>query len=145
LLAFRDDKREPLLILTDLSPEGADPGWYLMRFWIERQFKILKSAAMQLERSRMRATDRFERILLPATIAMIYNISAGNECESQQPPDYNLAMCQRVRPNGVPGRRNSLVRVGAIIVRLRLISNQPAPNLQMPPLTWTSRNLDNST
>ena len=133
LLTYGDADRQPLLLLTDLPPEGADPLWYGMRFWIERRFKILKSAAMQLERSRMRAPDRFERMLLPAAVALIYEIGAACSYEDEAEPDYNLPKSQRQRASGTAGRRHCLATLGAALLRPMLAAGRKLATIKLTP------------
>ena len=138
ILIYNDGARQPFIVLTDLPPQKSNPLWYGMRFWIERQFKTLKSAAMQLERSRIQAPDRFERILLPAAVALIYEIAAACAQEDAGNPDYNIPPSQRQRMSGTMSRRHSLPKMGAAILKPMLIAGtkltmfilSPEPNLK---------------
>lgn len=137
LLVFFDDKHKPFYILTDVTSDvQADPIWYAMRFWIERQFKTLKTAGMQLQRTRLKEADRLERMLLPATIALIHQISAGLEYEQNNKLDCNIAKKQRIRPSGTVGRRHSLARMGAGILRTLLFQNKLLPPIKFINEKW---------
>ena len=43
IVIWGEGRDEPRIILTDLPPEEAGASWLEMRFWIETEFKALKS------------------------------------------------------------------------------------------------------
>lgn len=55
-------RRDPWLVLTDLSPEVADACWYGLRAWIEQGFKKIKRGGWQWHATRMTDPRRAERL-----------------------------------------------------------------------------------
>jgi len=148
LLTWCQKGMEPLLVLTDLRPDVCDPLWYKARFWIEREFKTRKSAAMQLQRTRMTDPARLSRIILAISVSILRAISEGSRFEDDGEGEqlYNIAINQRRRSSGTLGRRLSLYSVGRSIIaeivmagkRLRPIGLRPEPMVGLAVLADTS-------
>ena len=55
------EQEEPWVILTDLPPAEAGPGWYALRFWIELGFKALQSLGWEWDKTRRTDPARVSR------------------------------------------------------------------------------------
>lgn len=67
----------PWLVLTDLAPGSAEPGWYAWRAWIEQGFKRLKGGGWDLERTRMADPDRVARWWAAVALATLWALEVG--------------------------------------------------------------------
>ena len=92
LALWREDCRDPWLILTDLAPTEAHASWYRFRAWIEGGFKHLKSGGWQWQDTRMTCPRRVERVWLPMAIATLLTLSVGED-----DPDAPLSPLGRFR------------------------------------------------
>ncbi|HVX57378.1 MAG TPA: hypothetical protein VHA37_06615 [Candidatus Saccharimonadales bacterium] len=80
LIAFLGTSaKEPWYLLTDLA---VDHGcWYGARFWIEHQFKQIKSDGWHWEQSRIKKCDRAERMWLAYAVGLLWTQSFGSDAE----------------------------------------------------------------
>lgn len=117
LVASQEVSHEPLAVLTDLPANQCEPQWYSTRFWIERLFKTQKSAALQLQRTRITDPARLQRLLLPIAMSILYSLGTGGQIEDEiGSADTNIAKDQRQRPSGTKGRQVSLFRRSRYVV-----------------------------
>jgi len=75
---------EPWLLLTDLPVGAASPCWYAFRAWIEQGFKVLKSGALQWQRTRMSDPGRAERLWLALAVSVLWLVVIGATVEGEQ-------------------------------------------------------------
>jgi hypothetical protein len=68
LACWAEGYTDPWLILTDLPPEASEAGWYGLRAWIEQQFKCIKRAGWQWQRTRMTQPERAARLWLAVAV-----------------------------------------------------------------------------
>jgi hypothetical protein len=133
---------DPWLILTDLSPEQAEAGWYALRMWIECSFKTTKSGAWQWQRTRMEQPDRASRLWLVLAVATLFTVTLGSAAEDATPvsaleqlPAGHIA---RRRATGRPRRRAlSLVRRGRIVLLVAGYRGQALPIGSLSPGPWS--------
>ena len=72
LLVLGDAQQQDVwLMVTDLPPAYVSPTWYALRMWIEAGFKVLKSAGLHWERTRMGDPARAERLWLVLALACL--------------------------------------------------------------------------
>jgi hypothetical protein len=83
LARWEGGDKDPWLILTELSPEASDAGWYGLRAWIEHGFKITKRAGWQWHRTRMHDPDRTARLWL--AVATLWLLSVGGAADKTSP------------------------------------------------------------
>jgi len=82
LACWEADHEEPWLVLTDLAPGAAAPGWYAWRAWIEQGFKRLKSGGWDLERTRMADPERVARWWAAVALATLWALEVGGSDEA---------------------------------------------------------------
>ncbi len=70
---------EPWLILTDLTPNEANIGWYKFRAWIESSYRDVKSDGWQWQRTRLSNPERAERHWLAMAVATLWMVTLGGE------------------------------------------------------------------
>jgi DDE family transposase len=69
---WRDDDREPWLLLTNLPPMLQRVREYRRRTWEEELFRDLKSFGWQWQQSRVRRPERVERLLVLLALATLW-------------------------------------------------------------------------
>jgi hypothetical protein len=85
LACWEEGYTAPWLILTDLPPEASEASWYGLRAWIEQQFKCIKRAGWQWQRTRMTQPDRAARLWLAVAVATLWLLSVGGVAEDTIP------------------------------------------------------------
>lgn len=114
---------DPWLILTDLAPSHADPGWYAMRSWIEQGFKVIKRGGWQWQRTRMTHADRAERLWVAVSLATLWLVEVGGLAEFEPRPETMPPLRVRaVRPDRP--RLHRLFRVGLALILAGLLRGQ---------------------
>ena len=82
LVAFHGEGyAEPWLIVTDLSSELAQASWYGLRGWIEQGYKRVKGEGWKLPRTRIKDSQRLERLWLGVALATMWVLMVGGEAE----------------------------------------------------------------
>jgi hypothetical protein len=123
--------KEPWIILTDLSPEGADAGWYALRSWIEHCFKFMKREGWQWHRTRMRDPARAERIWLALSLATLEVVSLGADEGVEEAHFESLFMASEQE---APSKRKvSPFRRGWIRLILALVLGHELPKEKLTP------------
>jgi hypothetical protein len=131
LACWEDGYTDPWLIVTDLAPDLAHPGWYGMRTWIERSFKLIKSGGWNWQHTKMTDPNRASRLWLVIAVATLWVVSVGDEFsapEATSVPDLTL-LFPGVKPSSPRSRPRlvSLFRAGLITILTSLLSGRSLP------------------
>lgn len=113
LARWEEGYQDPWRILTDLSPEASDAGWYGRRAWMEQGFTITKRAGWQWHRTRRRDPDRAARLWLAVAVATVWLLSVGGVADETIPVGILLdvtGLCPK-RPRTRRANRLRLVSV----------------------------------
>jgi hypothetical protein len=70
------DEEEPWILATNLEL-AESVATYAKRFWIEEMFSDHKSRGLNLEKTRVRDTDRLQRLLIAMTLAYLWVMEIG--------------------------------------------------------------------
>jgi hypothetical protein len=133
--------KDPWLILTDLSPEASDAGWYGLRAWIEQGFQIVKRAGWQWHRTRMTDPARAARLWLAVAVATLWLLSVGGATDETIPASTLLdvtGLCPE-RPRSRRATRLRLVSVfrqGWVALLVALLRQEPLPEGHFVPEPW---------
>jgi len=132
---------DPWLILTDLPPEASDAGWDGWRAWIEQQFKCIKRAGWQWQRTRMTQPDRAARLWLAVAVATLWRLSVGGAAEETIPEspllDVTAAVShQRRQRRATRLRLVSIFRRGWMRILVGLLNQAPLPLGVFLPELW---------
>lgn len=141
LVRWEEGFEEPWLILTDLPPEQASPGWYGLRAWIECGFKHIKSAGWQWHHSRMVNPERATRFWLSIAVATLWVVSVGGEVDANIPassfdalPENHIARRRQRRTTVI--RLLSCFQRGLMTIIAALIAQRPLPLGRFVPEPW---------
>jgi hypothetical protein len=130
LLGIWEERHEdPWLLLTDLPPQAAHPCWYAWRAWIEQGFKVIKSAGLRWDETRMEKPERLERMWLAIAVTVLWLVAIGAEVER----------CERVETVGAlpqKGRIQRLLQVGWAVLVGTLVGHEPLPVARLYELEW---------
>jgi hypothetical protein len=123
LAVWAEGQAEPWLVLTDLAPRHAGPGWYGLRVWIESGFRATKSLGWQWERTRRLAPERVARHWLALAIATLWVLATGTREEDADRLDRDPANLRVATPPpaGVVVRTVSLFARGVSRLRWQLL------------------------
>jgi len=141
LVQWQEGFEQPWLILTDLPPEQALPGWYGLRSWIECGFKYIKSAGWQWQYTRMVDPERATRFWLAIVVATLWVLSVGGEADANRPASSFEALPQnhiarRPTPRKSFPRLLSCFHRGLLILLTALIAHKPLPVGRFFPEPW---------
>jgi hypothetical protein len=75
---------EQVAVVTDLPEEEVEVAWYLMRFWIEGEYKDHKRGGARWEQTKMVDAKRAERLWLAMAVAMHVAVLVGGLEEAQE-------------------------------------------------------------
>jgi len=141
LVQWQEGFEEPWLILTDLPPQQALPGWYGLRTWIESGFKHIKSAGWQWHYTRMVDPQRATRFWLAIAVATLWVLSVGGEADANLPASSLEALPQtHIARQRIP--RTPLCRLlscfhrGLMIILTSLIAQRSFPSGRFIPEPW---------
>jgi hypothetical protein len=141
LACWEEGYQDPWLILTDLPPTASEAGWYGLRAWIEQQFKCIKRAGWQWQRTRMAQPDRAARLWLAVAVATLWLLSVGGAAE-EMIPESTLLDVQAPRADQRRQRRAtrlrlvSIFRRGWITILVALLRHAPLPLGAFLPEPW---------
>lgn len=143
LACWEEGYQDPWLILTDLPPAASDAGWYGLRAWIEQQFKCIKRAGWQWQRTRMTQPDRAARLWLAVAVATLWLLSVGGLAEEMIPESTLLDITapladQRRQRRATRLRLVSIFRRGWITILVALLQQAPLPLGAFLPEPWPS-------
>ena len=141
LVQWAEGFEQPWLILTDLSPEQAQPGWYALRAWIESGFQQIKSAGWQWQHTRMVDPERATRFWLALAVATLWVLSVGGEADANLPVSSLHSLPENHIARQRPPRKSSLrllscFQRGLTIIVIALISHQRLPLGRFIPQPW---------
>jgi DDE family transposase len=109
------------LLLTDLPPAAAAAGWYAYRSWVEQNFKVVKSAGWQWQRTRMADPARAERLWAVVALATLWLLEVGGAADAGVP----AATVPRL-PRPPAGRRrvHRVFRLGLALILAGLLRGE---------------------
>ena len=84
LACWQEGHADAWLLLTDLPVSACRACWYGYRSWIEQQFKVTKSEALDWQRTRMSGAGRAARLWLAVAAATLWLVALGVEEEMRQ-------------------------------------------------------------
>src|SRR5206468_5805486 len=73
-----------IVVVTDLDEKEGNSVWYLMRFWIEDEYKDHKSGGWGWEQTKMTDPGRAERQWLGRAVAMQMAVLVGGKEEAEE-------------------------------------------------------------
>lgn len=124
----------PWLVLTDLPPQAANPCWYAWRAWIEQGFKVVKSAGLQWQHTRMSKPERLERMWLALAVTTLWLVAVGAAVERQAEVETIGAV--PTEPTRRPVRKQRLFEQGCAAVLAALLTGRPLPHGCLQELDW---------
>lgn len=130
---------EPWLLLTDLAAGSASPCWYAFRAWIEQGFKVIKSGALNWQRTRMTKAERAERLWLAIAVSVLWLVVLGASVEGDpQRETLGAGRLQEAAEAGQPGgqRRHRLFVLGWAACLAALLKGQPLLPGKLAPEPW---------
>jgi hypothetical protein len=141
LVQWAEGFEEPWLLLTDLAPQQALPGWYALRTWIECSFKHIKSAGWQWQYTRMTDPHRATRLWLALAVATLWVLSVGGQADVSLPASSLEALppthiARRRTPRTSLPRRLSCFHRGLLLILTSLIAHRPLPLGRFIPEPW---------
>jgi hypothetical protein len=141
LACWEEGYQDPWLILTDLPPDASEAGWYGLRAWIEQQFKCIKRAGWQWQRTRMTQPDRAARLWLAVAVATLWLLSVGGAAEETIPASTLLDVTdaltgQRRQRRATRLRVVSIFHRGWITILVALLEQAPLPLGTFLPEPW---------
>jgi Transposase DDE domain len=141
LACWEEGYTDPWRILTDLPPDASEAGWYGLRAWIEQQFKCIKRAGWQWQRTRMTQPERAARLWLAVAVATLWLLSVGGAAEEAIPVSTLLDVTavlghQRRQRRATRLRLVSIFRRGWITILVALLRQAPLPLGALLPEPW---------
>lgn len=127
---------EPLLLLTDLAPQAANPCWYAFRAWIEPGFKVLKSGGWQWHKTRMTDAGRAERLWLALAVTTLWLVAVGGESDEGIAVE---TVGRLPQPGGRvvgKGRQHRVFVNGLAVLLAALLNRTGLPAWHMEPESW---------
>ena len=80
IMAWWDEKeKKHFFLVTNMSSCSETQKWYSLRFTIETLFSDIKGRGFNLNKTRLRHTDRVERLIMVCAMAYVFSISLGVE------------------------------------------------------------------
>jgi hypothetical protein len=79
LVIWREPEKRHWFLVTNMTTEKEAKYWYRQRFKIETLFSDLKGRGFKLDKSRLKAPDRVDRLLMAVAIAYIFVVFWGVE------------------------------------------------------------------
>ncbi|MGH2479413.1 MAG: transposase, partial [Ktedonobacteraceae bacterium] len=100
LVRWEKGYEEAMAVVTDLPKEEVEIAWYLMRFWIEDEYKDHKRGGWGWQHTKMEDPKRAERLWLAMAVAMQMAVLVGGleEAKEEEPKS-------RKRREAVPLKR----------------------------------------
>jgi hypothetical protein len=128
---------EPWWVRTDLPVSAASPCWYAFRAWIEQGFKVIKSAALPWQYTRMTKAERAERLWLALAVTMLWLVVIGATVEGAERKETLTEIGAPVpRPRRKAPRRHRLFVVGMAEWLAALVSGQSLPEGKLAHEPW---------
>jgi len=127
---------EPLLVLTDLAPQAANPCWYAWRAWIEQGFKVLKSGGWQWHKTRMTDAGRAERLWLALAVTTLWLVAVGGESDERVAVETVGRLPRAARRAGPPGRQHRVFVSGLAVLLAAWVNRTGLPRWRLDPETW---------
>lgn len=90
-----------LAVVTDLSEGEVETVWYLMRFWIEDEYKDHKGGGWGWQHTKMVDPKRAERLWLAMAVAMQITVLVGGREEAEAKAQSRRTACKRKQPKRV--------------------------------------------
>ena len=132
----------PWVVMIDLAPAEAGVCWYMLRFWIELGFRMLKSVGWQWQNTRRTDPQRVSRHWLAMSVATLWTLAYGTRVEDandlgvepgrlRSPPKL-LAPTHR----SAPRRTVSVLRLGASWLRRLMYRGRLWRRVWLLPEPW---------
>jgi hypothetical protein len=109
------------LLLTDLPPAAAAAAWYAYRSWVEQNFKVVKSAGWQWQRTRMTDPARAARLWVVVAVATLWLLEVGGAAEAAVLP---ATVPKLPKPSRDRRRVHRVFRVGHRLILAGLLRGQ---------------------
>lgn len=84
LVRWEKGYEEAMAVVTDLPEEKVEIAWYLMRFWIEDEYKDHKRGGWGWQHTKMEDPKRAERLWLAMAVAMPITVLVGGLEEAKE-------------------------------------------------------------
>lgn len=84
LVRWEQGYEEAMAVVTDLPEEEVEIAWYLMRFWIEGEYKDHKRGGWGWQHTKMEDPKRAERLWLAMAVAMHMTVLVGGLEEAKE-------------------------------------------------------------
>lgn len=84
LVRWEKGYEEAMAVVTDLPEEEVELAWYLMRFWIEDEYKDHKRGGWGWQHTKMEDPKRAERLWLAMAVAMHMTVLVGGLEEAKE-------------------------------------------------------------
>ena len=135
-------QEEPWVVMTDLAPIEAGVCWYMLRFWIELGFRMLKSFGWQWQNTRRTDPERVSRHWLAMSVATLWTLAYGTRVEDAN--DLGIAPGRLRSPpkllapthRSAPRRIVSVLRLGASCLRRLLHRGRLWRRVWLLPEPW---------
>jgi hypothetical protein len=101
LVRWEKGYEEAMAVVTDLPEEEVEMAWYLMRFWIEDEYKDHKRGGWGWQHTKMEDPKRAERLWLAMAVAMQMAVLVGGLEESQEEEQRSGKRRKAVQPRRV--------------------------------------------
>ena len=111
--------------------------WYAFRAWIEQGFKVIKSGALQWQRTLMNKAERAERLWLAIAISILWLVVIGAQVEGDERRE-TLGRLPQGAAQGQVGtaRIHRLFLVGMVEFLAALLTGRPLPRGKLAPEPW---------
>ena len=101
LVRWEKGYEEAIAVVTDLEAEEVETSWYLMRFWIEDEYKDHKRGGWGWQHTKMQDPRRAERLWLAMAVAMQMTVLVGGLEEAREEEQRSREGRQRKHPKRV--------------------------------------------
>jgi len=135
IVFWGEEAKEPWYLLTDTVTANARG--YAMRFWIEHQFKTIKSRGCHWERTRKKDSERASRLWLVYALELLWSINVGAAEESKEAHRSGAAPCRTYRK-----RISSLFARGITTLQTAIARGWLPKLLPFTNWDWTPRICD---
>lgn len=140
---------EAIAVVTDLEAEDVETAWYLMRFWIEDEYKDHKRGGWGWQHTKMQDPRRAERLWLAMAVAMQMAVLVGGLEEAREEEQRSRQERQRKHPKRVGrpakplskprGREQSCLVRGKLCIQAAVMRAEALPRGYVVSEPWPTR------